>query len=66
MKYIILLNLATWFLHYKMKMSLGLFTHGTFLLVDQNRNIRGIYEGTDESEINRLIKDIEILLPLIP
>ena len=40
----------------------GGFLHsGTFLLVDQNRNIRGIYEGTDESEINRLIKDIEIL-----
>ena len=45
----------------------GGFLHsGTFLLVDQNRNIRGIYEGTDKSEINRLIKDIEILLPLIP
>lgn len=45
----------------------GGFLHsGTFLLVDQNRNIRGIYEGTDESEINRLIKDIEILLPLTP
>ena len=45
----------------------GGFLHsGTFLLVDQNRNIRGIYEGTDKSEINRLIRDIEILLPLIP
>ena len=45
----------------------GGFLHsGTFLLVDQNRNIRGIYEGTDDSEIHRLIKDIEILLPTIP
>ncbi|MEL0009423.1 MAG: SCO family protein [Flammeovirgaceae bacterium] len=45
----------------------GGFLHsGTFLLVDHNRNIRGIYEGTDESEINRLIEDIEILLINIP
>ena len=41
----------------------GGFLHsGTFLLVDQNRNIRGIYDGTDESEVNLLIKDIELLL----
>lgn len=45
----------------------GGFLHsGTFLLVDHNRNIRGIYEGTDESEINRLIDDIEKLLLAIP
>lgn len=32
-----------------------------FILVDKKRQIRGIYEGTKEEEINRLIKDIGIL-----
>ena len=45
----------------------GGFLHsGTFLLVDQNKNIRGIYDGTDESEIYKLIEDIELLLTTIP
>lgn len=32
-----------------------------FLLVDKNKRIRGIYNGTLELEINQLIKDIEAL-----
>ena len=36
-----------------------------FLLVDNNRNIRGVYDGTDMSEVNRLINDIEVLLETI-
>ncbi len=32
-----------------------------FILVDKKQQIRGIYEGTKEEEINRLIKDIGIL-----
>jgi protein SCO1 len=41
----------------------GGFVHsGAFVLVDKNRNIRGVYDGTKEKEVNRLIKDIELLL----
>ena len=44
----------------------GGFLHsGTFLLVDTNKNIRGIYDGTSRSEMSRLIRDIEILLESI-
>lgn len=32
-----------------------------FILVDKKRQIRGFYDGTDKNEINRIIKDIEIL-----
>lgn len=41
----------------------GGFTHsGGLLLIDQNRHIRGVYNGTNPSETQRLIKDIETLL----
>ncbi len=41
----------------------GGFVHsGAFILVDKNRHIRGIYDGTQEVEVNHLIEDIEILL----
>jgi protein SCO1/2 len=41
----------------------GGFVHsGAFILVDKNRHIRGIYDGTQEAEVNHLIEDIEILL----
>ncbi|WPQ60664.1 SCO family protein [Chitinophaga sancti] len=41
----------------------GGFTHsGGFLLIDQNRHIRGVYDGTDSTETGRLIRDIHILL----
>jgi len=32
-----------------------------FVLVDAKRQIRGFYDGTDSKEIERIIKDIEIL-----
>ncbi|MEX2565710.1 MAG: SCO family protein [Cyclobacteriaceae bacterium] len=37
----------------------GGFLHsGAFVLVDQMGRIRGVYDGTKEKEVNRLIKDI--------
>lgn len=39
------------------------FIHtSNFILVDTKKQIRGIYEGTKDVEIERLINDIEILL----
>jgi protein SCO1/2 len=35
---------------------------GAFILVDKQRHIRGIYDGTKEEEVNHLIEDLEILL----
>ena len=32
-----------------------------FILVDQNRHIRGIYNGLNQTEINKLIEDIRVL-----
>ena len=32
-----------------------------FILIDKERQIRGFYDGTNSVEINRLLKDIEIL-----
>ncbi|MDX1351178.1 MAG: SCO family protein [Putridiphycobacter sp.] len=32
-----------------------------FVLVDQKKQIRGVYDGTDSLEITRLIKDLKIL-----
>lgn len=32
-----------------------------FILVDRQKQIRGIYDGTDDNEINRLISDIKTL-----
>jgi protein SCO1/2 len=32
-----------------------------FVLVDTKRQIRGFYDGTDKNEIERIIKDIDIL-----
>jgi cytochrome oxidase Cu insertion factor (SCO1/SenC/PrrC family) len=41
----------------------GGFTHtGGLLLIDKNRHIRGVYDGTNDLETNRLINDIWILL----
>ncbi|MNK34117.1 hypothetical protein D3C87_526180 [compost metagenome] len=40
----------------------GGYVHGGgFLLVDKNRHIRGVYDGTDPLETKRLIADIKIL-----
>ncbi len=41
----------------------GGFTHsGGLLLVDKNRHIRGVYNGTNPEETKRLISDIQTLL----
>ncbi|MBD1399023.1 SCO family protein [Pontibacter sp. JH31] len=42
----------------------GGFVHsGAFVLVDQNRHVRGIYDGTDPAQVDKLIQDIPALLP---
>ncbi|MCP2043971.1 SCO family protein [Pontibacter sp. HSC-36F09] len=42
----------------------GGFVHsGAFVLVDQNRHVRGIYDGTDPAQVDRLLRDIPTLLP---
>ena len=33
-----------------------------FVLIDEKKQIRGIYDGTEDEEIRRLIKDIAILM----
>jgi protein SCO1/2 len=39
------------------------FIHtNNFVLVDQEMRIRGYYDGTNKKEVDRLIKDIDILL----
>jgi protein SCO1/2 len=41
----------------------GGFVHsGAFILVDQNRHVRGIYDGTKEEDVNNLIEDMTLLL----
>ena len=40
----------------------GLMHGGGLLLVDKNKNIRGVYDGTDPNETKRLILDIKQLL----
>lgn len=40
----------------------GLVHGGGFLLVDKNRHIRGVYDGTNPIETKRLINDIKLLL----
>lgn len=41
----------------------GGFLHsGAFILVDKNKHVRGIYDGTKPEEVDHLIEDMEILL----
>jgi protein SCO1/2 len=41
----------------------GGFVHsGAFILVDKNRHVRGIYDGTKEEDVNHLIEDMTLLL----
>jgi protein SCO1/2 len=40
----------------------GLVHGGGLLLVDKNRYIRGVYDGTNPEETKRLIRDIKVLL----
>ncbi|MGV3763688.1 SCO family protein [Parapedobacter sp.] len=39
---------------------------GHFLLVDQNRHIRGAYDGTNDAQLQLLFEDLEILLEEVP
>lgn len=39
----------------------GFIHSGAFLLIDKHRRIRGKYDGTEEKEVNRLLKDIRKL-----
>lgn len=40
----------------------GYIHSGAFLLVDDQRRIRGVYDGTMEEQVDMLLTDIEILL----
>lgn len=40
----------------------GLVHGGGLMLVDKNRHIRGVYDGTNPEETKRLINDIKLLL----
>ena len=39
----------------------GFIHSGAFLLIDKRGRIRGKYDGTNESEVGQLLKDIETL-----
>ncbi|EOZ93249.1 Cytochrome oxidase biogenesis protein Sco1/SenC/PrrC, putative copper metallochaperone [Indibacter alkaliphilus LW1] len=41
----------------------GILHSGAFVLVDQKGRIRGVYDGTKEDQVNRLMRDIPKLLP---
>lgn len=48
---------------YKDSKEPGGYVHsGGFLLIDKNRHIRGVYDGTNPEETQRLIRDIKLLL----
>jgi len=40
----------------------GIIHSGAFILVDTKRRVRGIYDGTKDTDITKLIKDMEVLL----
>jgi protein SCO1/2 len=41
----------------------GGFAHeGYLVLVDKEKRMRGVYDGTNEKEVNKLMKDMDILL----
>jgi protein SCO1 len=41
----------------------GGFAHeGYLVLVDKEKRMRGVYDGTNEQEVNKLMKDMDILL----
>ncbi len=35
---------------------------GAFILVDTKRRVRGVYDGTNEKDVSKLLKDIDVLL----
>ena len=40
----------------------GYIHSGAFILVDRDRRVRGVYDGTQEEKVNILMSDIDILL----
>lgn len=40
----------------------GIIHSGAFILVDTKRRVRGVYDGTKETDVTKLLKDIEVLL----
>lgn len=40
----------------------GYIHSGRFILVDKERRIRGVYDGTSEDDVNKLMADIPVLL----
>ncbi len=40
----------------------GLLHSGAFMLIDKNRHVRGMYDGTKAVEVDKLLSDIAILL----
>lgn len=40
----------------------GYIHQGWFVLIDKQKRMRGIYEGTDKAQVAKLIKDIPVLL----
>ncbi len=40
----------------------GYIHSGSFVLIDRKKRIRGYYNGTDEEEVNQLMRDMEIFL----
>lgn len=40
----------------------GIIHSGAFILVDKKRRVRGMYDGTKEKDVSRLIKDMSALL----
>ena len=44
----------------------GLLHSGAFVLVDEKKRIRGLYDGTDPEAVTKLMEDIALLLKKIP
>jgi len=40
----------------------GIIHSGAFILVDTKRRVRGVYDGTKETDVTKLLKDIDLLL----
>lgn len=40
----------------------GIIHSGAFILVDKKRRIRGMYDGTKEDQVSRLMRDMDVLL----
>ncbi|ELR68304.1 putative copper metallochaperone [Fulvivirga imtechensis AK7] len=40
----------------------GYIHSGAFILVDKEKRVRGVYDGTKPDQVDRLIKDIDVLL----